>query len=57
MYLTYDVIHKKLKQKPKIFFSLQTRRLAKPFEGWNSSLVQLAGRAMPLLNHMKTAWF
>jgi len=55
MYLTYDVIHKKLKQKPKIFFSLQTRRLAKPFEGWNSSLVQLAGRAMPLLNHMKTA--
>jgi len=34
---------KNLKPKPKKFFSLQTRRLAKSFEGLDSSLAQLTG--------------
>jgi len=35
----YDVTHKKsATQNQKVFFSLQTRRLAKCFEGLNSSL-------------------
>jgi len=42
-YFTYDVSHKKsttLNQKN--FFRVQTRRLAKSFEGLNSSLAQSA---------------
>jgi len=41
---TYDVIHKKTRNpKLKNFVSLPTRRLAKPFEGWNRSLPQSNG--------------
>jgi len=39
---TYDVTHKNLQLPTKIFFSLQTRRLAESFEGLNGSLVQSA---------------
>jgi len=40
-YVTYNITHKK--PKTKNFFSLQTRRLAKSFEGLNSSLAQSTG--------------
>jgi len=40
---TYDVTHKKPETQNQNFFSLPTRRLAKSFEGLNSSLLaQLA---------------
>jgi len=42
-YFTYDVTHKKsATPNQKIFFRVQTRRLADPFERLNSSLAQSA---------------
>jgi len=42
-YFTYDVSHKKsAPPNEKIFFRVQSIRLADPFEPLNSSLVQLA---------------
>jgi len=42
-YFTYDVSHKKsTTPNQEIFFQMQTKRLANPFEPLNSSLAQLA---------------
>jgi len=46
MYLTSDVIHKKMKLKTPNFFSLQTRKLAKSFQGLNSSPAQSNGKLL-----------
>jgi len=43
--------------KPKLFFSLQTRRPPQFFEGLNSSLVQSTWGAMRLVRQPKYAWF
>jgi len=52
---TYDITHKKyLKPKTKKnFFSLQTWRVAKSFEGLNNSLVQSAVEIFPCKNTCK----
>ena len=38
---TCDISHKKTKPQLKIFFSMETRRLARSFEGLNNSLAQM----------------
>jgi len=42
-YPTYDVTHRKPETQNLNYFSLQTRRLTKSFEGFNSSLAQSPG--------------
>jgi len=53
-YLTSDITHKKKQNPtPKNFFLLQTQRLAKSFERFNSSLMQLSAEIFPRKNICK----